>query len=197
MQGDQPVRCPNWGFCLHQPSAVPSVGGVLVVAGCVSVVRRWWWCKKSRDVVRGGVVRCRDWCSDKWWDVMWWQMVRCGARHEKCYARTYSLLHSFYKVLLSTTQYCPVYKVLLRTDYTVLQSITKYYSVPQSTAKYCSVLLCTTTKCHPVPQSTCQYYKVLLSTTKYYSATHETSSTLRGAIFGMQNTMELLSKPST
>ena len=36
--GDQPVRCPNRVFCAHQPSAVPSGGRVLVVAGCVSVV---------------------------------------------------------------------------------------------------------------------------------------------------------------
>ena len=41
-QGDQPVRCPNRGFCAHQPSAVPSGDGVFVVAGCVSVVC-WWW----------------------------------------------------------------------------------------------------------------------------------------------------------
>ena len=34
-QGGQPVRCPNRVFCVHQPSAVPSGGGVLVVAGCV------------------------------------------------------------------------------------------------------------------------------------------------------------------
>lgn len=38
-QGDQPVV-----FCMHQPSAALSGGGVLVVAGCVSVVSRWWWC---------------------------------------------------------------------------------------------------------------------------------------------------------
>ena len=30
-QGDQPVRCPNRGFCAHHPSAVPSDGGVSVV----------------------------------------------------------------------------------------------------------------------------------------------------------------------
>ena len=42
-QGDQPVRCPNRAFfCVHQPSAVPSGGGVLVAASCVPVVCRWW-----------------------------------------------------------------------------------------------------------------------------------------------------------
>ena len=41
-QGDQPVRCPNRVFCAHQPSAVPSGGAFLVLAGCVSVVCRWW-----------------------------------------------------------------------------------------------------------------------------------------------------------
>ena len=41
-QGDQPVRCPNRFFVAHQPSAVLSGGGVLVLAGCVSVVWRWW-----------------------------------------------------------------------------------------------------------------------------------------------------------
>ena len=35
-------RCPNRNFCVHEPSAVPSGGGVLVVSGCVSVVCRWW-----------------------------------------------------------------------------------------------------------------------------------------------------------
>ena len=44
-QGDQPARCPNPVFCVHQPSAVPSAGGVFVVAGCVSVVCRWWPCR--------------------------------------------------------------------------------------------------------------------------------------------------------
>ena len=39
--GAQPIPCPNRGFCVHQPSAVHG-GGVLVVAGCVSLVRRWW-----------------------------------------------------------------------------------------------------------------------------------------------------------
>ena len=33
---------PKPSFCVHQPSAVPSGGGVLVAAGCVSMVRRWW-----------------------------------------------------------------------------------------------------------------------------------------------------------
>ena len=37
-QGDPPARCPNRGVCVHQPSAVPSGVGVLVVAGCVSAV---------------------------------------------------------------------------------------------------------------------------------------------------------------
>ena len=41
-QGHRPVQCSNRVFCVHQPSAVPSGGGILVVAGCVSVVC-WWW----------------------------------------------------------------------------------------------------------------------------------------------------------
>ena len=36
-QGHQPVRCPNRVSCVHRPSAVPSGGGVLVVAGGVSM----------------------------------------------------------------------------------------------------------------------------------------------------------------
>ncbi len=32
VQGDQPVRCPNRGFCVHHPWAVPSDGGVFVVS---------------------------------------------------------------------------------------------------------------------------------------------------------------------
>ena len=38
------MRCPNRVLCVHQPSAVPSAGGVLVVAACVFVEYRWWWC---------------------------------------------------------------------------------------------------------------------------------------------------------
>ena len=41
-----PIECAtnqcDAGFCVHQPAAVPSGGGVLVVAGCVSVVCRQW-----------------------------------------------------------------------------------------------------------------------------------------------------------
>ena len=47
------ARYQNQIFCVHQPAAVPSVGGVLVVAGCVSVV------------VTGGA-------------VMWCGMMSCG-----------------------------------------------------------------------------------------------------------------------
>ena len=39
-QGDQPVRCPNRGFCVHQSSAVPFGGGVFVVAGVFPCVVR-------------------------------------------------------------------------------------------------------------------------------------------------------------
>ena len=31
VHGHQPARCPNRVLCVHQPSAVPSVGGVFVV----------------------------------------------------------------------------------------------------------------------------------------------------------------------
>ena len=85
-----------------------------------------------------------------------------------------------YKVLLCTTKY--------------YSSTIPYYSVLQITAKYFSVLQSTT----PVLQSTTQYNKELHSTAKCYPilarlivATHETSSTLRRATSGMQNTMEL------
>ena len=60
-QGDQPVQCPNRVFCVHQPSAVLSGGGVLVMAGCVSVVCRWWCF---------GDVMCRDVVCDVMQDVM-------------------------------------------------------------------------------------------------------------------------------
>ena len=58
VHGHQSVRCPNRAFCVHQPSAVPSVGGVFVVAGCVCAVCWRWWC----DVM---------WCDVMWYDVTW------------------------------------------------------------------------------------------------------------------------------
>ena len=60
---------PKPRFLCSRPSAVLSGGGVFVVAGCVSVVCRWWWCKNH-------VMWCGEmWCNDKWWDVIW-----CGDR---------------------------------------------------------------------------------------------------------------------
>ena len=56
-QSDQPVRGPNPSVRVHQPSAVPSGAGVLVVAGCVSFP----WCVGVGDVM----------CSDVVCDVMW------------------------------------------------------------------------------------------------------------------------------
>ena len=50
----QPVRCPNQ-ICVHQPSAVPSGGVVLVLAGCVPCC------------ISGGDVMC---CDVMWYDVM-------------------------------------------------------------------------------------------------------------------------------
>ena len=38
VQGNQPVRCPNRGFCAHDPSAVPSGGGWLCFRGALVVV---------------------------------------------------------------------------------------------------------------------------------------------------------------
>ena len=49
-----PVGCPNRGFCAQQPSAVPCGGGVLVVAGVVSVVRRYVQKLLRCDVVTSG-----------------------------------------------------------------------------------------------------------------------------------------------
>ena len=46
---------PNRVFCVHQPS------GILVVAGCVSVVCRWWWCN---------VRCCATWCHVVGCEVM-------------------------------------------------------------------------------------------------------------------------------
>ena len=62
--------------------------------------------------------------------------------------------------------------------------VTKYYNVLLPTTKYYPVLQ-GTTKYHP---STTKCYPVLLC---WKVAAHETSSTLRGATYGMQNTMEL------
>ena len=39
---------------MHQPAAVLSGVGVLVVAGCVSAACRWWWCIN--------LLRCGMWC---------------------------------------------------------------------------------------------------------------------------------------
>ena len=80
-QGDQPVRCPNRVFCVHQPSAVPSGGSVLVVAGCVSVVCRWWWCN---------VRWCGTWCQVVGCMVRWsnvvssWLVVRSRELRWSC-----------------------------------------------------------------------------------------------------------------
>ena len=62
-QGDQPVRCPNRVFCVHQPSVVPSGGGVLVVAGCVSVVCNVRW--------------CGTWCHVVGCEVRWSNVAGC------------------------------------------------------------------------------------------------------------------------
>ena len=35
-QGDQPVRCPNRGFCAHHPSAIPSGGDCLCLPGALT-----------------------------------------------------------------------------------------------------------------------------------------------------------------
>ena len=53
LQGE-PVRCPNQ-ICVHQPSAVPCGGVVLVLAGCVPCC------------IGGGDVMC---CDVMWYDVM-------------------------------------------------------------------------------------------------------------------------------
>ena len=63
----------------------------------------------------------------------------------------------------------------------VLQSTTQY-------DKYCKVLEQSTTQYDSVLQSTTKCYPVLI---RLIVATHETSSTLRGATYGMQNAMEL------
>ena len=88
-------RANNWCaaqtkfFCVHQPSAFPSGGGVLVVAACVSVVvmrcavmwrgmMSWGWLRgemKQCSWLWGDVRQCgwlRDvmWCHVKWSDVM-------------------------------------------------------------------------------------------------------------------------------
>ena len=130
-QGDQPVRCPNRGFCARHPSAVPSGGGVFVVAGCVSVVCRWWWCKESRDVVWWGVVRCGEmWrCDVVTSGEMWCDVVTSGACHQKCYNR----ITKYYSVLQGSTSY-----------YKVLQGTTLYSKVLQSITPHCQVLQSTT-----------------------------------------------------
>ena len=99
----------------------------------------------------------------------------------------------------------PYYKGALRT--------TKHYSVIQGTTLYCKALLRTTksTMYFKVCYSITPYYKVLLFTTPYLKnepqiitpyncvkhlqhvcsivIAHETSSTVRGATYGMQNVM--------
>ena len=87
-QGHQPVRCPNRVCCVHQPSAVPPGVGVLVVAGCVSVLCWWWWCDVVWCRVFGFevpwalavwlVARCHlIWCCSMLCDVMWCHVMSC------------------------------------------------------------------------------------------------------------------------
>ena len=141
------------------------VGGGLVVAGCVSVVRRRWWCWKitwcavvkcgeieNCDVVTRGEMWCDvTWCDVRWgevmWcDVMWWQVLRCGAFHGKNATAT----TRYYSIPRGTTQYFSVLPSIPRqqkllhtaTHYKVLQyykmepNITKKYRVLESTAWY-------------------------------------------------------------
>ena len=64
-----------------------------------------------------------------------------------------------------------------------------YFKVlPSTTSIYCKVLEQSTTQYDSVLQSTTKCYPVLI---RLIVATHETSSTLRGATYGMQNAMEL------
>ena len=65
----QPVRCPNQFFCVHQPSAVPCGGGVLVGSDCVFVACRWRW----YDVLWCDAV----WCQVVGCEVRWSNVVRC------------------------------------------------------------------------------------------------------------------------
>ena len=53
---------PKPSFCVHQPSAVPFHGGVLVAAGGVSVV-----CHS------GDIMCCNAVCDVMWW--FWWNMI--------------------------------------------------------------------------------------------------------------------------
>ena len=84
VHGHQPARCPNRVLCVHQPSAVPSVGGFFVVAGCVCAVCWRWWC----DVMWCGMMSC-GWlrgemkqCGSLWSDVRGGKVVRCEmSRH--------------------------------------------------------------------------------------------------------------------
>ena len=124
-QGDQPVRCPNPGFCVHQSSAVPFGGGVFVVACCVSV------------------------CGEAWWDVeMWCDVVTSG---EMWYLPR-KVLQPYCKVLISTTKY---YSALQTTTkhHSVLQSATPYRKLLQSITLYYKEVLCTR-KYFSVVQST-------------------------------------------
>ena len=89
-EGHQAVRCPNRVFCVHQPSPVVCGGSVLVVAGCVSLCR-WWWYDVLGDGRWGNAVGCEMlcyimWCHVRCCDVvschvMWWELwldrIRC------------------------------------------------------------------------------------------------------------------------
>ena len=63
---------PKRMFCVHQPLAVPSGGGVLVVAGCVSVLCWWWWC----DMLPCHVVWCHVFRSEVTWGRAMWLVAR-------------------------------------------------------------------------------------------------------------------------
>ena len=121
----------------------------------------------------------------------------------------YNVLQStaaYYKVLLCTTKYyfvlqilqttTPYYKVLLQ-YYAVLHILstrkycfgtTRYFKAPLRTTKYCSAILFRTTKYNKELQSTAKRYPAPI---RLIVATHETSFTLRGATYAMQNTTEL------
>ena len=149
-------------------------GGVLAVAGRVSMVCRRWWCY----VLCMYVMSCAwlRWEEVMWLAVGWVEVSKCDFPILQSSTKYLPRTPPYYKVRLCTTEYNRVILYYIWKCYPVLQSIcptTKYYKVPFRFTKYCEVPQSITLNCKVLP-CTAMYYPVLQSITPDYKVSRRT-----------------------
>ena len=192
------MRCPNRGFCPQQPSAVPFGGGVLVVAGRVSAVCRWWRCNALWCVVhdvmwmaeRCHVMSCHVvWCGVMSCHLMWCDFLRGVMSRDatRCHVIRCALMWRAviccevmrrngmgpYELVMRCGL-CVCISVLLLDDFLRIDCRFRNnfsFPFPLLTSVHTTLYYKVLRQYDKVLSSTALYYKVPVSTTKYYSST--------------------------